>query len=273
MKIILIGLFFLACQVKAQIDYKHVGLFTKHLNETGFATDATNYLNGLKINQYNQTKLDSHNLQLAYAYFYKKDFETSSRLVSELKIQNQNTYLLNGICLLNAKLYKEGIDKLVKCKEGNQLCQLALYGSRVLMNSEIDSLMVVSINYPYHVKGITQALGMLSSRKSKSPVIAALMSAFIPGSGKIYGGKIGEGVAAFASVGVLAGATLEQYFKGGLKNPQLYLIGIPALIFYGGNIYGSYFSVEVANYEFNETIHNEVLFNINIPFTKYLSGK
>lgn len=105
----------------------------------------------------------------------------------------------------------------------------------------------------------------LSTHKKKSPVLAGLMSAVIPGSGKIYAGKVGEGVSALLSNAILAGITIENYRKAGPKEFKTIFFGSLFTIFYCGNIYGSMVSVQVSNNEYNSIYDNKILFDIHIP--------
>jgi TolA-binding protein len=71
----------------------------------------------------------------------------------------------------------------------------------------------------------------------KSPQIAGLMSALIPGSGHIYAGHYGDGVTAFFLNGLFIAGTVaalrqENYAVAGVVG----VIGVP---FYIGNIYGA----------------------------------
>ncbi len=109
------------------------------------------------------------------------------------------------------------------------------------------------------------------NKKNKKPGIAAIMSAIIPGTGKMYAGKIYEGVASFGITAVMAGATLDQYLKGGVNNTQFYIFGSIFSVFYIGNIYGSYFSVKIVKQEFEEKFKNTVLLHMHIPLRNYFN--
>jgi hypothetical protein len=106
---------------------------------------------------------------------------------------------------------------------------------------------------------------LLSKRRKKSPWIAGCMSMIIPGSGKMYSGKIGEGVSALLSHAILAGITIENYKKAGPGNFKTIFFGSLFSVFYLGNIYGSMISVQVSNNEFNKIYDNKILFDIHIP--------
>ena len=101
--------------------------------------------------------------------------------------------------------------------------------------------------------------------RQKSAGVAALLSAVVPGSGKVYAGRIGEGISAFLTVGSLAAITAEQGIRNGWKDWRTLLAGSICAWFYIGNIYGSYLSVSIEN---NETLAADnylVLYHLHIP--------
>ena len=101
--------------------------------------------------------------------------------------------------------------------------------------------------------------------RGKRAGIAALASTFIPGAGKVYAGRLGEGVAAFMTVGSLGAITAENWKKHGLKDWRTILAGSLCATFYLGNIYGSYMSVSI---EKDKRIANEnatIIYHLHLP--------
>lgn len=79
----------------------------------------------------------------------------------------------------------------------------------------------------------------------KSPINAAILSALIPGAGKIYTGYYADGVTSLLLTGVLgyisyADFNAKHYFRGWL------FAGLTG-VFYLGNIYGSAVSAQIRN--------------------------
>jgi TM2 domain-containing membrane protein YozV len=90
----------------------------------------------------------------------------------------------------------------------------------------------------------------------RSPALAAVMSAIIPGSGKIYTGQYGDGITAFLVTGVLTYLSWVNFdahhqFRGWLFS------GLAAM-FYGGNIYGSAASAQLFNAGVKISLDNEL---------------
>lgn len=112
---------------------------------------------------------------------------------------------------------------------------------------------------------------MLINRKTQSPVIAGMLSAVVPGLGKIYAGKRGEGIAGFLYTMAL-GATAYDFYRRGGGNSILFIVsGSIASIFYIGNIWGSVTAVHRTNREFNYEIDQRILFDMHIPLRNAFS--
>ena len=114
-------------------------------------------------------------------------------------------------------------------------------------------------------RSLTKYYKQLKNHKNNSMFVAGLMSAAIPGLGKVYAGKKGEGLAAFIVVSSLAATTFENYKKAGIKNIKTVFFGSIFTAFYVGNIWGSAFSVKIKNDEFNKIINQQIMLDINIP--------
>lgn len=105
----------------------------------------------------------------------------------------------------------------------------------------------------------------LRSYKHKSPVLAGLYSAVLPGAGKFYAGKKRQGIGAFLPVLSLGAVTYEAYRKGGVKSARFIAFGSLFSIFYIGNIWGSVLSVKIKQHEFYRSYNNQILFDLHIP--------
>ena len=73
----------------------------------------------------------------------------------------------------------------------------------------------------------------------KSPAIAGVMSALIPGSGRIYAGNWEDGLLSFIVVGVTAWQAYRGFEKRGSSSLYAWIYGLAGIGFYAGNIYGS----------------------------------
>lgn len=105
--------------------------------------------------------------------------------------------------------------------------------------------------------------------KRRSPLLAAAASALIPGLGKVYAGRLDEGVAAFMTVGILGAFTANSWAKDGLSDWKTIAFGSLTSLFYLGNIYGSYFSVGIYNNMLSNVQNATILFNLHIPVRQH----
>jgi TM2 domain-containing membrane protein YozV len=88
----------------------------------------------------------------------------------------------------------------------------------------------------------------------KSPAWAGIFSAIIPGSGKMYVGEWGDGIAGFLLTGLFAFLAYDN-FKADHKTRAWIFTGIGAF-FYAGNIYGSIAAAQIYNAKINFDFQN-----------------
>lgn len=105
----------------------------------------------------------------------------------------------------------------------------------------------------------------LIEHKYKSPFLAGMMSAVVPGSGKIYVGKVGQGLATIMATTIMGIQTYESHRKGGADSPRFIIYASLLSSFYIANVWGSVISVNVRKREFDDTVNKEILFNMHIP--------
>ncbi|HEY6438358.1 MAG TPA: hypothetical protein VIY47_17360, partial [Ignavibacteriaceae bacterium] len=79
----------------------------------------------------------------------------------------------------------------------------------------------------------------------KSPALAGILSAVIPGSGKMYVGEWGDGITGLLITGLFAFLAYDN-FKADHTARAWIFTGIGAF-FYAGNIYGSIASAQIFN--------------------------
>jgi TM2 domain-containing membrane protein YozV len=118
-------------------------------------------------------------------------------------------------------------------------------------------------------ENIQKIYGDLRNHKSKSPLIAGVLSGIIPGSGKFYAGKKGEAISAFISTVGLGLVTWENYRKSGLNSFKTIAFGSAFAFSYTANIYGAVVTVNVLETEYRNNVKNSILFNLHIPLRNY----
>jgi hypothetical protein len=183
--------------------------------------------------------------------------------------QFKTSYYETGI-----KKYNDAYNRIenLYCGEDtvlNELKTLQLAGVTLLKKniSTFDSITAgffpVNSIIRSELKEMNIASLQLQNSKRKSPFIAGALSAIIPGLGKFYTGKNGEGVAAFLKVAPLAAIAVENYSKNGWKDPQFLIFSSLFGLFYIGNIWGSALSAQIV---YNERI-NEIDHNIRVSLS------
>jgi hypothetical protein len=101
-----------------------------------------------------------------------------------------------------------------------------------------------------------------SRRREKNGFLAGLMSAIIPGTGKLYAGKPHEVFASFLPVAYNLVQAGEGYYYKKFDSPHFYIFGTISSVFYASNILGSVKAAKRKNEEFSYKIKANVEFEI-----------
>jgi hypothetical protein len=88
---------------------------------------------------------------------------------------------------------------------------------------------------------------------------AIILSAVVPGLGKLYLGKKREAISSFLPVLLNGIQSFEGYRKNGLKSPNFYVFGGIGFIFYLSNIHGTKKCLKRTINEYYEQINKNVL--------------
>ena len=103
----------------------------------------------------------------------------------------------------------------------------------------------------------------INRRRKKSAFLAGLLSAVIPGLGKLYAGKPHEALGSFLPVAFNAIQAGEGFYHKGFDSPHFYAFGALGSIFYTSNIVGSARAAKRKNLEFFDKIKGNVEFEIS----------
>lgn len=101
-------------------------------------------------------------------------------------------------------------------------------------------------------------LARAESAPVKKPVLAALMSTVVPGSGKIYTGRTWDGVTSFILCLTGGWRAWEGFSDRGLKSIDGWLFGAVTAYFWVGNIYGSAVSARLYNERSQSDLRREL---------------
>lgn len=252
----------------AQQSLSSDSLFVEYLLEKKYYNDVLQwtqhrpifpYYRGLAF--YNQLKLDS-----AIHYFEQVPVHHPNYVKSQF---------LEGAGHAFLKRYQKADQVLTQFSTPDSLLSalrnFQLAGIALLVR---DTLKFVSYQRQFNAKYFAfsqeeEKLGenyrLIQQHKRKSPLLAGLMSAVVPGSGKIYAGKTGQGLITFIQNLALGLQVYEAYHRDGWKSPRFLLYGGLFTFFYVGNIWGSTLTVHIRKQEFKDKVNEQILFNMQIP--------
>jgi tetratricopeptide (TPR) repeat protein len=97
-----------------------------------------------------------------------------------------------------------------------------------------------------------------SALREKKPYLASVLSALVPGSGKVYAHRAGDGFFSLLVIGTMAWQAYEGYAKGGLSSGRCITFGLLGLSFYAGNVYGSFNAAVLYNRSRREALANRI---------------
>ena len=254
--------------------------FANYLSERQMNIEAIYILNNIDTSELSQNQKDSLN------YYYGQLFFNQKNLLKSASYYNKISS--NSLWYTKSKLYASydyafenlplnaiaTLDNITANPTDSLLTELIIFekASNKLLVKDFKGYDSLRKNFTYKSYALTVPENKMDiyfkkeiKIKYKSPFVAGVLSAIIPGLGKFYAGKKKQGVGSFLpiiSMGILAA---ESYNKGGIKSANF--IGFASLfsLFYVGNIWGSVVSVRVVNNERNRFYTNEILFNMQLP--------
>ena len=240
--------------------------------------EASFFAESISIKYTGVGRLDSISFFLGKASYETKNVENS--VASFLKVTKNSSFYTESQFFAGFQLAYLGnldtahvvfarlspYDSLIKA---TQLIELAGVS---LLERDFDSFSKYSSKFDgtfYQLKssedGLKRYAQDFSSFKAKSPFLAGLFSTVIPGTGKMYAGKLGQGIGNLLVTSLFALQTLEGYRKDGPGSARFIVFGSIFSIFYVANIYGSVYSIKIRRDEFNEKINNAILVDMHLP--------
>lgn len=181
----------------------------------------------------------------AYNYAYLQDYEQSMSELQLIQSHGEPT----PEALLNLQM--AGLRLLNRDLQGFEQYATNFSGAHFGLVRQEEAL----INYHQQ----------LTSFRAKSPVVAGLLSAAVPGLGKIYAGKPSEGIAALLYTGAMVATSLDLGNRLGFDNPFAILSASITGIFYLGNIQGSITAARRVQNDFYHEMDQRILFDMHIP--------
>ncbi len=277
MRSILIALIgFMSHQIMAQTFDENIA-FVNYLNVNRNYEQSLFLLNKMKSTTSSRT--DSLNFFVGKTYYLDQQLQNASDFFDKvqdtsLPFWNESVFF-NAFSKLNIEHYSEA-EKLLKENsfESNLLKSLKdfeLAGSHLLRRDFV-TFDYISTNFSQNYfqfsqqeKSLISIREDLRNHKSKSPLLAGIFSAVVPGTGRIYAGKTGLGLGTLITSVIFGLQTWEGYRKDGVESARFIIFGSLFSIFYVGNIWGSVYTIKIANEEFNEAVNHKILVDLHIP--------
>lgn len=247
--------------------------FIQYLSESESHHECITEVNSGNLSLYSQSVRDSILFYKGWSEYSLKRLENSANTllkVSDKSLFFKQSRLFAAYNLTHIGEYTKALPILNKMDEAD-IVLFEKAGISLLQRNykAFDNYMLKVDTNKYYLKTQSQKLfdfsTVMKAHRHKSPLLAAGLSTVVPGLGKIYAGKTGEGISSFIACAGLGFVTWEQNRKNGIDDYRTILSGALFSLFYIGNIWGSYFTVLITENEFDDEYKNKILFNIHIP--------
>lgn len=100
----------------------------------------------------------------------------------------------------------------------------------------------------------------------KNRFLAGIMSALVPGTGKIYAHRTLDGLVSLFTVAITGWLSYEGFRKEGMNSTRGWVYGTIGAFFYLGNIYGSVAAVNIYTRELESRYFKELEVTVNVYF-------
>ncbi|MFL5308577.1 MAG: hypothetical protein ACJ8F1_25415 [Polyangia bacterium] len=92
----------------------------------------------------------------------------------------------------------------------------------------------------------------------KSPWLAGALSAVVPGLGRVYIGRIADGIMSFVLIGVTGALAAQGFHDEGRSSVRGWILGSVAALLYAGNVYGSAVGAIVQRRDAEDALMQEI---------------
>ncbi|ADR23233.1 hypothetical protein MATR_29180 [Marivirga tractuosa] len=248
-------------------NYDHLRIYQKHLEKIDsikFDLDLLNFLNGKSF--YHQQIHDSSN-------FYLNRIKNGEKFDQIWFLIGVNSIYMNEYDQAKSVL----ISKSFNSNELQNLKYFQLSGIALLERDYAsyhrykDQIFQDYYFFENEMESFRQIEKDLQSYNRKSPFLAGLYSALLPGSGKFYAGKRGQGIYSFVISSLLAFQAIESYQKAGPGSARFIIYGGLFSLFHIGNVWSSALSVKKYNDEFYEAVDYRIKLDMHIPIRSFFN--
>jgi len=262
-----------------QHTYKAELKFSQHLINQNLYPEAAFVLQELAHKtELSTNQRDTINYYLGFSYYNMQELEASAEYFLQVGKQSPFHYQSQFFAAFNHTFNHKYIagDSILQQLQTTDTLLLALKNFQqsglALLQRDFSAFEQYAHRYTFaHFQFSKEEENMytyyerLQKVKRRSPWVAGMLSAVIPGVGRMYAGKVKHGVASLISVSFLGAQAYENIRKRGIKNAWSILYTGLFGVFYVGNIWGSALTVHVQNQEINNAINQQIVFDLHIP--------
>jgi len=266
--------------IGSQAQYLHVD-FARHLSDNRYFQEVIDLTDGMS-DQVTGSKADSLNFYRAWALYnlrrVPEGIDYFRKVSADSKLFNRSMFFSawSSVYLDN---YSEAIHDLSLIETHDKLEKELLniqYSGLHLLNSQTDSAMNLlnklekqSGVYNDQVDQLKKYTLETMDFKPRSMAMGGVLSAAIPGAGKIYAGEKGAGIGSLLLLAGMGGMAVENILKSGFTSWNSIMFTGLFSVFYLGNIYGSIISVKTYRERFYEGKEQAIVATLLIPLRDY----
>jgi tetratricopeptide (TPR) repeat protein len=252
--------------------------FAEYLYKNGdYSRASYEYLRVLHLFENNQQEILRLNLKIGKCFGFLNDYENATKYFNVcLNNGSKETVYKEAVIHMGWMLFKQGnyAQSMSFLREkqpsrDNQLINTLILADSLCSGDAKRSKELIETyiteKWPY-LQPFERYLDILNNIKKKSPIKAGLMSAILPGSGRIYSGRIKEGLISMVSFFATTFLAYEGFRDQGVKSFRGWLFGSISALLYIGNIYGSVISARITN----QRIHSNYKKGIEISLKFYI---
>jgi tetratricopeptide (TPR) repeat protein len=183
---------------------------------------------------------DNYKLSLLKAYRFSEQFEQGINSYQRFGTSNNKDLsieytrlLINSKGYINYKSYIEtsSLFNAIEKNDAQIAYHFLIHDDNILRDSKLDALNI-SPAYANILKEYRRS-------NFKSPFLAGALSAIVPGTGKMYSGRVKDGVVSLIFVGLTGYQAYRGFSKKGTDSVYPWIVSSISFSFYLGNIYGS----------------------------------
>jgi hypothetical protein len=193
------------------------------------------------------------NLFIGDFYFSNNKFQKSEKAYNEITYTPKShiAQLIPSRLLLNDLFLKIDRNELLETINNNPSLKNFPYFKNPKLAEDLEKLKFLSEEYRF-------LRNSYLTRDRKSLFGAVLLASLVPGSGHVYTERYGDAIISFLTVLAFSGLSIWGYIDKSYGFSAI--MGLGAIAFYGGNIYGAYRSAQ----DYNRKTDQEFLFQLKL---------